>query len=281
MPTSRSVKRGIDPPAGAVAGSNLLRPLILIGALAVLTVTIVVLPASMVRRFLPAAIGAQDFSGSVWHGSAGAVTLDALPVGAIEWHLHPGALLRLAAVADVHWVKGAFVADGTVDFTSRGLDLLRVSGGGPIDDLYAFGVPAGWNGTTSVKFSEIKLTFGSGAAGGGLGGLESVNGDVDVMNLSSARVAGGADLGGYTLHLANAAITPGADATATLNDTGGPLEVNATVQLSPDGRTGMLSGSIKARADAPPALLRQLDNLAQLHARDAYGAIPVELEFTL
>jgi hypothetical protein len=45
-------------------------------------------------------------------------------------------------------------------------------------------------------------------------------------------------------------------------------------------RTGIFSGTVKERQDIPPALRSQLDNLAQLHARDAEGRLPVDLEFT-
>ena len=58
---------------------------------------------------------------------------------------------------------------------------------------------------------------------------------------------------------------------AALADTGGPLAVNATIQLSMKTRTGLFSGTVKERQDASPALRSQLDNLAQLHARDAAG----------
>jgi hypothetical protein len=88
-------------------------------------------------------------------------------------------------------------------------------------------------------------------------------------------------LGGYTLLFAAASVTPGADVTAQLSDTGGPLELQATVNFSADGHTGTLMGSVRARPDAPAALRTQLGQLAQLHAADAQGRIPVDLEFTL
>jgi hypothetical protein len=45
-------------------------------------------------------------------------------------------------------------------------------------------------------------------------------------------------------------------------------------------RTGMLSGTLKERPEAPMSLHNQLNNLAQLRPRDAAGRFPVELEFT-
>ena len=56
--------------------------------------------------------------------------------------------------------------------------------------------------------------------------------------------------------------------------------MNATLQLSMKTRSGIFSGTVKERQDMPPALRSQLDNLAQLHARDAQGRFPVDLEFT-
>ena len=81
--------------------------------------------------------------------------------------------------------------------------------------------------------------------------------------------------------MANGAITPDADASAELTDTGGPLAVQAVLHFSAKDHTGLLSGTVKERPDAPPALRKQLESLEQLHARDAEGRIPVELEFTL
>ena len=246
-----------------------------IAVLAVLVVVIIELPASMLGRFLPAAVGMTEFSGSVWHGAAGSVTVNARPIGAIEWHIHPWPLLGLALVADLHWVKGGFVVDGAIDATSTGLTLRGAQGGGPLDDLHDLGIAGGWRGTAGIKLDELKLALT------GPGAIMSVDGDVSVLNLSSPRVANGADLGGYMLHLAAPTLAPGADLTGALHDTGGPLAVDAVVHLSPDGHTGMLSGTIMVRTDAPPALRSQIADLAQLHAPDARGAIPVDLEFTL
>jgi hypothetical protein len=250
-------------------------------AVAVLAVVVIALPASLAKRFLPASMHADDFSGSLWHGSASNISFNGRNAGAIEWRLHPASLLRLTAVADLHWVRVGFVADATADIDSHGLTLRDVQGGGPIEDLRDFGFAEGWRGNASFKFRVLKVAFSGTAAGHGSIMPESAVGDLTLSNVSSSVVADGADLGGYTLHLANTAITPGADATAELNDTGGPLEVQATLHLSADGRTGMLSGTVKARPDASPALSAQVDKLTQLHARDAQGRIPVELEFTL
>src|SRR5450755_3276267 len=150
MPISRSRPRGAKPPATA-ARSPLLRPLLLIVALAALAVTVIALPASLIQHFLPAAIGAEDFSGSLWHGSAGRLTLNSREAGAVEWRLHPAALLLLRVSADLRWVELSFVADATVDVDRHGVTAHDLRGGGPIEDLSRVGLASGWLGTTQFK----------------------------------------------------------------------------------------------------------------------------------
>jgi hypothetical protein len=236
--------------------------------LAVLAVIVIAVPASLISRFLPRDIGAEDFSGSLWHGSAGKITAYGRNVGALEWRLHPAALLTHTLSADLHWVKVGFVADCAAEITSQGATLHAVQGGGPLSDIAEFGIVRDFRGIASFNFREIKIAFGNSSNPTLLAAL----GDLKVANVTSPQIAGGADLGGYALHLA--------DGPAELTDTGGPLELQATINFSADTHTGTLSGTIKERPDASPALQRELQNLTQLHSRDAAGRIPVDLEFT-
>jgi hypothetical protein len=100
-----------------------------------------------------------------------------------------------------------------------------------------------------------------------------------VSNLTSAQIAEGADLGGYELSLAEGAVGADGDVAAQLMDTGGPLDVQALIHYSTKERTGMLTGTLRERADASPALRSQIGNIAQLRRRDPQGRIPVDLEF--
>jgi hypothetical protein len=96
MPTSRSSNRRIkpDPPWRSY------RPLVLIRPAAVLAVVIATLPASLVAHFSPAFIHAEDHSGSLWHGSAGKISVNARDAGALEWSLHSLSQLGMSVVAD-------------------------------------------------------------------------------------------------------------------------------------------------------------------------------------
>jgi len=268
---SRNAKLGRqDPKADRVSRSYWL--LILIGLAAVLAVILAALPASMIAHFLPPPVHAEDFSGSIWHGSAGKLTVNARDAGALEWHLHPGALLGLRLAADVHWVKVGFVVDAAVDVDRQGFTARDIKGSGPIEDLHDLGVAAGWRGTADINFTELKGDFTQPLA---------ARGDVKVSNLTSAQVAAGADLGSYDLVLAPDAIAADGSMAAQLMDAGGPLEVQALIHYSPKEHSGTLSGTVKERADTPPALRSQLDSLLQLRPPDAQGRIPVDLEFRL
>jgi hypothetical protein len=249
--------------------------MILIAVVAVLVVTVIALPASLARRALPPFMSADDFSGTLWHGSAARITANGRDWGALEWRLHPLALLRLALAADLHWVKIGFAADAAVEIESQSITVRNLEGDGPIADLGDLGIGQYWTGTTSFKFSLIKATVE-----GGVIKPTTVVGDVSVADISSPQVANGANLGGYVLHLADAAIAPQSDLSADLTDTGGPLELDANIHASMAAHTGLLSGTIKERPSAPVALRAQVESMAQLHARDAQGRVPFDFEFT-
>ncbi len=279
MPTSPSPRRGAraQRPAPRPAPRSLWPGLALIGVLAVAAVVVCVLPASLITRFLPPTIQAEDFSGSLWHGSAGRITAAGRPAGAVEWRVHPLALLGLRVDADLHWVKGGFVLDGSVDSTRTEIALSNVSGGGPMADRRDFARGAGWRGSAGVRIARLTADLSATGAT-----PTSASGEVTLADVSAAQIASGANLGSYDLRFepASQAGASGADLSAALTDTGGPLAVNAAIQLSMKTRSGLFSGTVKERADAPAALQSQLDNLAQLHARDPQGRLPVDLEFT-
>jgi hypothetical protein len=276
MPTTPSPRRAVKRPAPAVVPARALWPRIaLIAVIAVLAVVVAVLPASLANKFLPPAVRAEDFSGTLWHGSAGRITVAGRDAGALEWHLHPLALLKLRLDVDLHWVKGSFVVDGGADLGQSDLQASDLRGGGPIADLATFGLAPGWRGVAEIRIRYIVLGLtGQNPA------LRSAVGEIDVADVSSPQLAGGSDIGSYALTFDDASLSSNGDARATLVDKGGPLSLDASITLTAQSRTGLLSGTVKERADAPPALRKELDNIAQLHARDAQGRIPIDLEFT-
>ena len=266
MPASRSARRDIERPRPARRW-----PLFLLGLIVLSAALVFALPASLVARFLPAQVHAEDFSGSLLHGAAGKLLINGRDAGAVEWQVHPLSLLRLAVVTDIHWVKVSFVLDGTAEIGPRGVAAHGIKGGGPIENLQPLGFAAGWRGTANLVFTEIKASFHQ---------LESAVGKIEVADISSVDIAAGSNLGSYVLQLAPASISPDGSISATVNDEGGPVEAQAQIRFSPATRTGMLSGTLKERAEASPVLRNQLNNLSQLRPRDSLGRFPVELEFT-
>jgi hypothetical protein len=266
MPASRSASRGAERPRRPRRW-----PLILLALPFLIAVAIYVLPASLAARFLPPQLHAEDFSGSLLHGAAGKVTVNLRDAGALEWQVHPLALLRLALVVDIHWVKIAFVIDGTADMRVSSVIAHDIRGGGPIDNLTDLGFGNGWRGAAKLNLSEIKSDFRA---------LQSAVGKIDVSDIASPSIAGGSNLGSYELQLAPDSVAADGTLSATVNDTGGPVEAQVQIHFSPTTRTGMLSGTLKERPEASPALRDQLNNLAQLRPRDSSGRFPVDLEFT-
>ncbi len=279
MPASRSPNRSASAPGRGANSSSRADlspprrsywPMVLIGLVAVLAVIIAALPASIVTHFLPPMVGAGDFSGSIWHGSAGKITVDARPAGALEWRLHPASLLGMAVAADLHWVKVGFVIDAVVKVDRQGFTARDIKGGGPIEDLQDLGIAPGWHGSATINLGELQ---------GDLSKPVLAAGDIQVSNLASPQVAEGADLGGYALRLPHDAVGADGNVVAQLSDTGGPLELQATVHYTAAERIATVSGSLRDRPDAPAALRRQIDNLTQLHPRDSQGRVAVDFEF--
>jgi hypothetical protein len=273
MPASRSPSRATKP----IPRSRSVWPVVLIALAAVLAVFIVELPASIVAHFLPPNVRAEDFSGSLWHGSAGKISVAGRDAGALEWRLHPMSLARMAVAAELHWVKLGFVMDAAINLDRLGVAAHDVKGSGPIEDLRDLGVAAGWHGNADINFTGLRLDFGQSASA--VKPISAV-GDIRVSNLGAPQIADGADLGGYDLRLPDGAVDGNGNISAQLTDSGGPLDVQTVVHYSANERTGMVSGTVRERPGAPPALLSQLENLSQLRGRNPQGRIPVDLEFS-
>ena len=267
MRTSRSPSRTTKPPPP----SHSIWPWILIALIAVVSVAVCVIPASVIGRFLPTIVRAEDFSGSLWHGSAGRIWIAERDAGALEWRLHPGALLHLAIDADFHWVKVGFVINGRTTIDRTGFAARDVQGAGPLQDLRDLGLDANWHGSAQIAMLEITGTFTE---------LKSAVGRVAVANVSTPQLADGADWGGFTLELPPGAVAADGAVNAVLSDSGGPLEFQGRARISPTQRIGTLAGTVKERDGAALPLRRQLADLAQMRGRDSAGRIPIDLEFT-
>jgi Type II secretion system (T2SS), protein N len=240
-----------------------------LAAAAAIAVLFIALPASLARPFLPTGLSVANASGTIWHGLFEGITYEGRDLGAIEWRLQAAALLQGHITGPIHWVKGSSVLDTTLDAQRSGIELNNLAASGAIADLGDLAGP-GWLGTFAVSLARVAIVNH---------GIESVQGVIRAEHLTSPRV-GGADIGGYELQLDGVSHADGSVA-GTVTDLGGAMEVHALLSLVPAQRMGTLTGTVKERAQVPPAVQTQLNNLAQLQGRDPQGRIPLSLEFAL
>jgi len=270
MRTSPSRRRGTEPPAQAPRRFAYW-PLIAIGALVAAGALIAALPAAVLLRALPSYLRAGDLSGTIWHGVAARIAVDGYDAGEIEWHLHPAALLHAALNLDVHWRDRSLWLDADAHIGRAGLRARRIRGGGPLADLGALAPVPGWTGDATVALSRLDADFSR---------LTAIAGDIQLSNLASPTVAGGANLGNYLVHFDDAQAGSGEAPTAQISDAGGPLQVQATLTIDTRRRRGMLTGTLLARPGAAAQLRSAVAELAQIRGRDAAGRVPLDMEFT-
>lgn len=262
MPPSRSASRS-SRPARLVAAA--------LAVAALLVVAVAVMPASLVRHWLPPVVQASDFSGGLWHGAAGHLVVSGKDGGAVEWRLHPAELLRLRLGADLTWAKGSFSLHGDVMLAAGRLTATAVRGGGAIEDIATLTGMADWRGTSAVRIDRLEA---------GPGGLESLAGEVTVSDLRSPRFSDGEDLGGYRLRIAPPPDGHGA-ITGQVVDTGdGPLQVTGNLTADPSQRAGTLTSLVQARPSAPGPLRQAIEQLAMMRPRDRAGNVPLDIEFS-
>lgn len=271
MPTSRSISRSpkadVTPP---VRRRSYVLPIV-IAVLAALAVLASALPASLIARGLPPNVHAEDFSGSIWHGAAGNVTYGGRNLGAVEWRLDPIGLLRLTAKLELHGIHRGVALAAVAAIDRHGATATGLTGGGPIEDLQDLGVAAGWHGVFHVDIDKLVTDYQA---------ILALHGTVTVTDLAGAQLADGADLGNYVLRVGDAAADAAGAIVGQLSDDGGPVDLKGTVTLTPQQHTGLISGTLRERADVPAVLRKNLADLAAMRGRDAEGRIPIDLEFS-
>lgn len=244
---------------------------IAIGAIALLAVLLFALPASLVGRLLPPGVQATDYSGNFWHGAAGKIIVNGYQCGAIEWQLHPGEFVHLQLGVDMHWAKGDFGLAARGHLGLHGIEADSVTGGGALEELGSLTGLSGWRATVAVAIDRFSANFDR---------LIAISGDINVSDLHISNIGDDINLGAYSMHFDPPAADPSGALLGQIRDTSGPLEVHASLSLTPQTHTSVLSGTAKERESASPALRTALEDLARLRPRDAQGRIPLEIEFS-
>ena len=223
-----------------------------IALLAFAAVLIARLPASWV---LPAhgSFTCQSVEGTLWSGGCGSLTIARNPVGDVTWELHPLRLLAGRLAAHVTLVREGASANGDVElgFGAK-VSARNLTADLPLDPKLLPALPATLRGQAHATLALARLDNGI---------LQELKGTVeahDLVDVKGNRTA----LGSYALTFPG-----GTPLVGQLKDLGGPLEVQGTVTLTPQGGFEV-QGLVAARNGAAPELL---DNLRFLGSPDASG----------
>jgi len=239
-----------------------------LGILAFVLFAVATLPASVVTSQLEKqGIFLSGVSGSVWNGAAQVVQSGAVRVGSVEWNLHPLALFRGRAAADVKLTRVDGFARGYVEARGSGRVVLRdASGSLPLAVLPPSFVAGGWTGNLNLRLDSVDIVDRWPA---------SIVGTIEVKNLiGPARKP--AALGSYKLVFPE---QPAPDVlAAALTDLGGPLQLAGTLQLKAADRSYVLDGLIAAR---PEATADMVNSLQFLGPPDAQGRRQISLQGTM
>lgn len=243
-------------PRGAPGTTGRHGRLVLLGLGALACFALATLPASLAGRlFERAGLSATGYSGTIWSGEAGGVNWQGASLGMLRWRLHPLALLRARAAADVSMMRrdgsasatAAVARDGTLELSDAQFDL-------PIELLAEIpsDMARGWHGRVRGSFTELRLVAGWPVAAAGVINLSDV-----VMPQLGRDV-----IGSFEVVMPDPRATPpvAPEVSARVGDSGGPVAVDARLTLS-DGRRFLLEGTVAARDGAPANLVRSLEYL--------------------
>jgi hypothetical protein len=241
------------------------RRALLLGLLAFLLALVIVLPARWVGAMLPSVVQCRGWSGSLWRGSCGQLTVNApgvkpVTLETVGWTLHPLPLMRLRLAADVVMTDARGDATGRVELTRKGLLVLRnVSARALFGRDLPIAMPAGWSGRVEVSQLEVDWQANR---------LEHLQGDLRFLDLRDEQ---GRELGNYQVKFPPAIAPP---FKGELSDAGGPFELHGVLELTRD-RHWSVQGTVRSRPGADAAFSR---NLEILGAADSAGRYPVSIE---
>lgn len=249
--------------------------LIALGIGTLLVFALATLPAGIAAgRLEKLGVQAGSFSGSIWNGSASALTWRSAPIGNLEWHLAPMALLRgrLAGHARLARDDGKLETDFSASFGGDAL-LSSTTFDFPLAALAALpvGVPKGWLGRASGKLDEVSIEGGWPTA---------LRGTIDLDDLVTPPPRN-ASVGGFHVVLPHP--KPQGEGslpdhlTAQVTDKHGPFSVDGQLSIGKD-RSFLLEGMVAARGGVPENMRQSLEILGP---PDAAGRRPFSVSGTL
>jgi len=242
--------------------------LVALGILSYLVFALVTLPASVViSRLEPYGVRAAGVSGTAWNGSAQVFQVAGINVGQLSWDLHVVPLFTLKAVADVDVRRVDGFARGVVSAGKTRLELTDFSASLPVAALPPQVAPGGWTGVVNARFASLVVENDW---------PTSADGMIDLADLTGpARRP--VNIGSYQVRFPEKGTTTDT-LVGAINDTGGPIQINGTIQLKAADRSYLLDGLVATKPNAPADFARTLEFLGP---PDAQGRRQFSLSGTM
>jgi len=212
------------------------------------------MPAAWVIPNRSTQFSCAGVEGSLWSGVCNGLTVQRTPVGDFSWQLHPSRLLvgRLAVHVSAAREEARLEGDVEAGFGER-VTLQHLLADLPLNPSVIPGLPATLGGRAHVDLELARIERGV---------LSELKGRIEAHDLED-RSGNVTSLGSYVVSFPGG---PGA-LTGKLRDLDGPLALEGTLRLTPQGGYE-IEGLVAARSGAAPELL---SNLRFLGSPDATG----------
>ena len=227
----------------------------LIGAMSALFALTVLAraPASWLSTALPATVGCQSPSGSLWQGRCGQLHFQGGSLEGVSWTLHAWPLLRGRVDLDLRSTDARAAGTARVSLGMGGrLTLQDLHADLPIASGLLPLFPAGWNGQLQLAMDTLEFRAGR---------LISIQGSAVARTLAQRNPP--MPFGSFELHFAPASSAGAPDSapiTGVLRDLGGPLAVSGTLTIR-NGNEYELTGLARSRIEASGELAKAVEFL--------------------
>jgi general secretion pathway protein N len=225
------------------------------------------LPASWVVPAPPSTVACAAVDGSIWNGSCTGLTAQGLALGDLTWNVYPLRLLTGKLCANITLTRPTGSARGELEVgLDKSITARKVEAAFPLDQDVRSLLPQNMRtlrGTANadIAFAHVVNNI-----------VQQVQGRIEIHDLEDHDRGEVTRLGSYSLTFPGGSGVP----VGQLRDLGGPFGVDGTVRIKQDQPGIDINTYITPRADAPPALVDQM----QILPRDSQGRREFGTEMT-
>jgi len=231
-----------------------------VGAGAFLLFLFALFPARVaVAWFAPEGSSVAGPSGTLWNGSATAIGIGNVRLGATTWRVAPSRLLLGRLAGEVHTQAGEAEASGTLAFGfSGGMSCAECRYEGPTSTLQAIvpGVRA-LGGYLQLDIETLDLRERWPVSAVATAKLSRVP-----IAMPGAPAGRAMPMGDFTGTVRADPVPENGEIVVDVADAGGPLQLTGTLRITPPGNYEF-AGRAKARAEASPDIVNALRVLGQ------------------